>query len=36
MLKSNICDFSDTYIVITETINVKTENDRAVDGYINT
>ena len=33
MLRSNICGFSDTYIVITETINVKTENDRAVDGY---
>ena len=29
----DICDYSDTYIVIKETATVHTENDRAVDGH---
>ena len=33
MLMLDICDYSDTYIVIKKTATVHTENDRAVDGH---
>ena len=33
MLISNLCDYSDAYIVVKGTINVQTENNRAIDGY---
>ena len=33
MLRSYICDYSDAYIVIKETITVKLEKDGAIDGY---
>ena len=33
MLRSYICDYSDAYIVIKETITVILEKDRAIDGY---
>ena len=29
----DICDYSDTYIVIKKTATVHTENDKAVDGH---
>ena len=33
MLRSYICDYFDAYIVIKETITVKLEKDRVIDGY---
>ena len=33
MLRLDICDYSDAYIVIKETATVHTENDRAIDGH---
>ena len=33
MLRSDLCDYSHTYIVVKETITVKTRNNRAIDGY---
>ena len=32
MIRSDICDYSDAYIVIKGTITVRTENDRVIDG----
>ena len=31
MLRSNLCDYSDRYIVVKGTITVQTENNRATD-----
>ena len=33
MLRSDLCDYSDAYIVVKGTITVQTENNRAIDGY---
>ena len=33
MLRSDLCDYSDAYIVAEGTITVQTENNRATDGY---
>ena len=33
MLRSNLCDYSDAYIVVKETITVQTENNRVIHGY---
>ena len=33
MLQSDLCDYSDVYIVVKGTITVQTENNRAIDGY---
>ena len=32
MLESDICDYSDAYIVVKGTITVQTENNRVIDG----
>ena len=33
MLRSDLCDYSDAYIVVKGKITVQTENNRAIDGY---
>ena len=33
MLQSDLCDYSDAYIVVKGAITVQTENNRAIDGY---
>ena len=33
MLTSDICDYSDAYIVVEGTVTVQTEDNRAIDGY---
>ena len=33
MLQSDLCDYSDAYIVVKGTITVQAENNRAIDGY---
>ena len=33
MLRSDLCDYSDTYIIVKGTITVQTENNRAIYGY---
>ena len=33
MLRSDLCDYSDAYIVVKGTITVQTENNRAIYGY---
>ena len=33
MLKADLCDYSDAYIVVKGTVSVQTENNRAIDGY---
>ena len=33
MLRSDLCDYSDAYIVATGNITVKTEDNRAIHGY---
>ena len=32
MLRSDLCDYSDAYIVIKGNITIQTENNRAIDG----
>ena len=33
MLRSDLCDYSDAYIVVKGKITVQTENNRVIDGY---
>ena len=33
ILESDLCDYSDAYIVVKGTITVQTENNRVIDGY---
>ena len=33
MLRSDLCDCSDAYIIVKGTITVQTENNRAINGY---
>ena len=33
MLRSDLCDYSNAYMVVKGTITVQTANNRAIDGY---
>ena len=33
MLRSDLCDYNDAYIVVKGAIAVQTENNRAINGY---